>query len=65
MAPTIPVAATDVPGTGKALAGVGEVESSGTSDNVLGIAVLLIEVVLVSSGRERRRFTSSATRATN
>ena len=39
MAPAIPVAATDVPGPGKALAGAGEVESSGTSDNVLGRAV--------------------------
>ena len=65
MAPTIPVAATDVSGTGTTLAGAGEAETSGTSDKVLGIAVLPIEVILVSSGGERRRVTSSATRATN
>ena len=40
MAPTIPVAATDVSGTGTTLAGAGEAETSGTSDKVLGIAVL-------------------------
>ena len=54
MAPTIPVVATDVPGTWTALAGSGEEETSGTSDNTLGIVVRLTEVVLVSSGGERR-----------
>ena len=65
MAPAIPGFATDVPGTGKPLVGGGGVETSGTSDNALGLEVLLIAVVLVSLGGERRRVTSSATRATN
>lgn len=61
MALAIPGVATDVPGTGTA----GEVGTSGTSDNALGIGVLLMGVVLVSSGGERRRVTSAATLATN
>ena len=65
MASAIPGVATDVPGTGTPLAGGGGAETSGTSDNALGLEVLLIEVVLVVLGGERRRVTSSATRATN
>ena len=65
MAAVIPGVATDVPGTGTALAGAGEVETSGTSDNALGTEVLPMGVVLVSSGGERRRVTSSASHATN
>ena len=65
MAPAIPGVATYLPGTGTPLVGGGGVETSGTSDNALGLEVLLIAVVLVSLGGERRRVTSSATRATN
>ena len=65
VAPAIPGVATDVSGTGTPLAGGGGVETSSTFDNGLGLEVLLIGVVLVSSGGERRRVTSSATRATN
>ena len=59
------MAAADVPGTGTALAGVGGVETNGISDNALGREVLLTGVLLGSSGGERRRVTSSATRDTN
>ena len=65
MASAIPGVATDVPGTGTPLAGGGGVETSSTSDNALGLEVLLIGVVLVLLGGERWRVTSSATRATN
>lgn len=64
-APAIRGGETNVPATGAPLAGGGGVETSGTSDKALGLEVLLIGVVLVSSGGERRRVTSSATRATN
>lgn len=47
MAPASPVVATDVPGTRTALAGGSEVETSSLSDNVLGIAAWLREVVLL------------------
>ena len=40
-------------------------ETSGISHNSLGLEVLFIGVVLVSLGGEKRRVTSSATRATN
>lgn len=65
MAPTVPVVATDMPCTGTTLAGAGQVETSGPLENALGIAALLMKVVLVSSGRERCRVTSSDTQATN
>ena len=54
MASAIPGVATDEPGTGTPLAGGGGVETSGTSDNALGLEVLLIGVVLVLLGGERR-----------
>ena len=60
MASAIPGVATET-----ALAGGGGVKTSSTSDSALGLEVLLIGVVLVSSGGERWRFTSSATLATN
>ena len=56
MASAIPGVATDVPGTGTPLAGGGGVETSGTSDNALGLEVLLIGVMLVLF---RRRKTAS------
>ena len=63
-APAIPGGETDVTGTGAPLAGRGGVELSGTSDKALGLEVLFIGVGLVPSRGERRRVTSSATRAT-
>lgn len=65
IAPTIPVVVIDAPGTGATLTGPGEVESSGNSENALGIRVWLMEMDLGSSGGERRRVTSSATRFTS
>lgn len=47
------------------LTGPGEVESSRNSENALGIGVWLMEMDLGSSGGERRRVTSSATRFTS
>lgn len=64
MVPVLPGVATEVPGTTTALAGADEVQH-GTSDKALGIRVLLIVVVLVSSGGERLCVTSSATSAIN
>lgn len=65
MAPAIPGVSTDVPGTGTQLAGGGGVETSGTSDKALDPEVLPTGVLLVSTGGESRRVTSSATRVTN
>ena len=59
------LAAADVPGTRTALAGVGGVETNSISGNALGREVLFTGVLLGSSGGERRRVTSSATRNTN
>ena len=63
--PTIPVVVIEALGTGAALTGPGVVESSGNSDNALGIGVWLMEMDLGSSGGERCRVTSSATRVTS
>lgn len=49
MPPPNPGIAVDVPGTETVLAGAGEVETSGASDTAIHM-----EVLLVSSGRERR-----------
>ena len=64
-APAILGVAADVTGTGTPLSGGGGLETSGISDNALGLDVLFIVVVLVSLVGERRRVTSSATRVTN
>ena len=61
MVPAIPEVATDVPGTGTLPTRGGGVKTSGAADNALGLEVLLIGVVLVSSGGKRRRVNSSIT----
>ena len=61
MVPAIPEVETDVPGTGTLPTRGGGVETSGAADNALVLEVLLIGVVLVSSGGKRRRVNSSIT----